>query len=303
MNALVVGYGSIGKRHTEVLKALGLTISVVSRRNLNDINRYSTISEAVQNEIFDYIVIANETVAHLEALKSLLALNFKGKVLVEKPLFMKVEHLDYVIKDVYVAYNLRYHPLLSGLKELLVNETVISVNSYVGQYLPTWRPNTDYSKGYSAFRELGGGVLRDLSHELDYLMHFFGEWTQLVATISKISELNIQSEDYVHIAYSTENNTKITIELNYLDRLIQRYLVVQTLNKTIKVDFIKNEINCNGEIIHLAAIDRNYTYELQHLDVLDKAQKCCTFNNGLKVMKMIANIENSSELKEWVYND
>lgn len=302
MNALVIGYGSIGKRHVEVLKKLGLTVSVISRRKL-DIESYTTVTDALQNERFDYIVIANETVKHAETLNRILTANFKGKILVEKPLFMQVEYINNNVENVYVAYNLRYHPLLSELKKLLNNETVISVNSYVGQYLPTWRPNTDYTKSYSAFREQGGGVLRDLSHELDYLMHLFDEWTQLVATCSKISDLEIQSEDSVHVTYSTNNNAKIIVELNYLDRIIQRYLIVQTNKKTIKLDFINNTINCNGEIIQLESVNRNYTYEQQHVDILNQAQQCCTFSEGLKVMKMIEKIEQSSKLKEWVYND
>lgn len=302
MNALVIGYGSIGKRHVEVLKKLGLTVSVISRRKL-DIESYTTVTDALQNERFDYIVIANETVKHAETLNRILATNFKGKILVEKPLFMQVEHINDGVENVYVAYNLRYHPLLTELKKMLTNETVISVNSYVGQYLPMWRPNTDYTKSYSAFREQGGGVLRDLSHELDYLMHLFDEWTQLVATCSKISDLEIQSEDSVHVTYSTNNNAKIIVELNYLDRIIQRYLIVQTNKKTIKLDFINNTINCNGEIIQLESVNRNYTYEQQHVDILNQAQQCCTFSEGLKVMKIIEKIEQSSKLKEWVYND
>lgn len=302
MNALVIGYGSIGKRHVEVLKNLGLMVSVVSRRNL-DIESFPTITDALQNKSFDYIVIANETVKHAATLNMILATNFNGKILVEKPLFMQVEQRKYDVENVYVAYNLRFHPLLSELKRQLNDETVISVNSYVGQYLPTWRPNTDYTKSYSAFHEQGGGVLRDLSHELDYLMHLFGEWTQLVATCSKISDLEIQSEDSVHVAYSASNNAKIIVELNYLDRIIQRYLIVQTYKKTIKLDFINNTINCNGEMIQLEPVNRNYTYEQQHVDALNQAKQCCSFNEGLKVMKMIEKIEESSKLKEWVYND
>jgi len=303
MNALVIGYGSIGKRHKQVLENTGLNVSIVSRRSQQDIRCYNSIQEAISNNSFDYIVIANETSVHLNSLKEIIQNGFKGKVLVEKPLFSNYEELQEDFNNVYVAYNLRFHPLIQHLKTLLTDEEVISVNTYVGQYLPTWRPDSDYTKGYSAFSEQGGGVLRDLSHELDYLMLMFGEWRSLVAVSSKISDLNIESEDYVQIMYITKNNIQITVELNYLDRITQRYLIIQTRNKTIKVDFISNFINCNGEITHFDPLERNHTYQMQHEDVLNDAEICCTFAEGLMVMKMIAAIEKSSQLREWIYND
>lgn len=303
MNALVIGYGSIGKRHVAVLKDLGLNVSVVSRRGSQDENVYQSIKEAFQNNNYDYIVIANETVAHFLTFKTVAELGYGGKLLIEKPLFLSEETVPKEFSEAYVAYNLRFHPLIDHLKNLLGNEEVINVNAYVGQYLPDWRPNTDYTKTYSAFPEQGGGVLRDLSHELDYLMMIFGEWKELIAVSSKISNLDIQSEDHVQILYKVKNSqTRVALELNYLDRIVQRYMTVQTNTKTIRVDFIANTINCNGEITQLGAIDRNYTYEKQHKDILGDAIACCDINEGLKVMKMINAIEKSSKLKEWVCN-
>lgn len=303
MNALVIGYGSIGKRHKQVLENIGLHVSIVSRRSQPNIKCYNSIKEAITNASFDYIVIANETSAHLNSLKEIIQNDFKGKVLVEKPLFSNYEELEKGFNNVYVAYNLRFHPLIHQLKTLLIDEEITSVNAYVGQYLPTWRPDSDYTKGYSAFSEQGGGVLRDLSHELDYLMLLFGEWESLVSNASKISNLNIKSEDYVQITYITKNNIQIAVELNYLDRIMQRYMIIQTNNKTIKVDFISNLINCNGEITQFAPLERNHTYQIQHEDVLKSAEICCTFAEGLMVMKMIEAVEKSSQLKEWIYND
>ncbi|MFJ7699415.1 Gfo/Idh/MocA family protein [Lysinibacillus fusiformis] len=303
MKALVIGFGSIGQRHARILKEMGLDVYIVSRRLNDNQVSYSNVSEALLENNFEYIVIANETVAHLYTLHQIIDMDFRGIVLVEKPLFLNYEKLNSMPSKIFVAYNLRFNPLLEAVKKLLIGEVVISVNAYVGQYLPTWRPNTDYSKGYSASSELGGGVLRDLSHELDYLTLLFGEWQCLVSNKEKISSLAIQSEDYVQLSYKTDKQIYVAVELNYLDRIMQRYMTIQTNTKTIKVDFIHNSINCNGVITQFEMLDRDYTYKKQHENVLSGGSTCCTFAEGLKLMQMIEAVETSSQQRKWVYND
>ncbi|MGE7999183.1 Gfo/Idh/MocA family protein [Lysinibacillus sp. NPDC093190] len=303
MKGLVIGYGSIGQRHARILREMGLEVSIVSRRPIREQNSYKKLESALQSNNYDYIVIANETMSHIETLKNILDNRYTGNILVEKPLFAKMESISFNESQTFVAYNLRFHPLIKQLKTMLYNEEIISVNAYAGQYLPSWRPNTNYTKSYSAYREQGGGVLRDLSHELDYLTTLFGEWHSLIAKMDKISNLNIHSEDYVHISYKTKQKVHVSVELNYLDRITQRYVIVQTNNKTIKIDFINNSINCNGEIEQLAKIDKDYTYRKQHEAVLNGSSLCCSFKEGLNIVKMIEKVEKSSLIKEWVYND
>lgn len=303
MKCLVIGYGSIGQRHARILKEIGLEVSIVSRRVQLEPNVYKDFQSAFQANVYDYIVIANETVSHFNTLKQIRNNNFAGKILVEKPLFAQIESVNFNSSNTYVAYNLRFHPLIKQLKTMLVDEQIISVNAYAGQYLPNWRLNADYTSCYSAFREKGGGVLRDLSHELDYLTNLFGEWDSLVSNVSKISDLNIQSEDYVQVSYKTKQQVHISVELNYLDRITQRFVIIQTNNKTIKIDFINNNINCNGETQQWDIIDRDFTYKKQHEALLNNSTLCCSFKEGLKVVKMIEAVEKSSLYKEWVYND
>lgn len=303
MKALIIGYGSIGQRHTRLLTEMGIEVFIVSKSPSQNANFFTELSIALQVNKYDYAIIANETFAHAKVLKELVDSGFKEVILVEKPLFSKKEFLIPNENKVFVAYNFRFHPLIIYLKKMIMDEQVISVNAYAGQYLPSWRPSSDYTKGYSASREKGGGVLRDLSHELDYLMLLFGEWEVVNATTKKISNLDIQSEDYVQISYITKQNTHISVELNYIDRISQRYLIVHTIDKTMKIDFINNSINCNGEITQLNKIDRDYTYIKQHQAVLNGSSLCCSFSEGIRVVKMIEAVEKSSLLKEWIHND
>ncbi|MBA7582435.1 hypothetical protein ES708_24363 [subsurface metagenome] len=70
---------------------------------------------------------------------------------------------------------------------------------YVGEYLPFWHPYEDYRKSYAAKKELGGGVLRTLSHEIDLVQYWFGEYEKIFAKISKISDLDIEVDDSTDI--------------------------------------------------------------------------------------------------------
>lgn len=101
-----------------------------------------------------------------------------------------------------IGYNLRFLPSLQRFRRLLHESLVgrvISVRCEVGQYLPLWRPGTDYRVGVSASRSLGGGALLELSHELDYLRWIFGEVDWVQASLGRQSALEIDVEDTVHL--------------------------------------------------------------------------------------------------------
>ena len=301
--AVVVGYGSIGQRHTRLLESLGISTVVVSRRSISGKKSYLTIEEAIIYEKPGYIVVANETYLHEETLTRIKSTGYDEKILVEKPLFSSRNEGSFESISLYVGYNLRFHPIIQKLYELLKGEKVISVNAYVGQYLPTWRPNTDYSKGYSADVTKGGGVIRDLSHELDYLQFLFGKWVEMTANGGKISDLSIQSDDYYSILYQTNSGINISVEMNYLDRIIQRELTIQTNEHTYKADFIKQTLQIDDEIIQVK-VERDETYLNQHIAVLNnQTEMLCDLQSGLDIVRMIEIAEQCSKEKVWMKNE
>ena len=180
--ALVIGFGSIGQRHARLLREMGLSVHIYSRRTLPEEKKFQSLETALKEVHPEYVVIANETSEHYSALKTVLSFEV-SQVLVEKPLFSaSVESLPESPKSqVCVAYNLRFHPLLQRLCSEINGQSVLSVQVYVGQYLPDWRPQQDYRNSYSVSRAQGGGVLRDLSHELDYINWLFGPWQAISA--------------------------------------------------------------------------------------------------------------------------
>src|SRR3990167_7543788 len=168
-NILIVGYGSIGRRNADIMSSLKQSVFLVTQQNNSNYICYSSVADALMQNKFDYIVIANPTHLHAETLRDIVSNNFCGTLLIEKPLFSTPVVFDNVHHlPIFVGYNLRFHPVLQRLKEILIDEKIISFSVRVGQYLPTWRSQVDYRDCYSAKKNQGGGVLRDLSHELDY---------------------------------------------------------------------------------------------------------------------------------------
>ncbi len=174
-NALVIGYGSIGARHARILRDMGCDVSIVTRQNVSEFPSFHSVPRAFAEKSYSYVVIATPTSSHEEILNICLGLDYKGLILVEKPLCINSETFSLPHNNnIYVGYNLRFHPIIQELKRVLANKDVSSMHVYMGQHLPDWRPGRDYTKSYSASKEHGGGVIRDLSHELDYVMWLVG---------------------------------------------------------------------------------------------------------------------------------
>ncbi|MDR4997936.1 Gfo/Idh/MocA family protein [Brevibacillus parabrevis] len=301
MKALVIGFGSIGMRHARVLTSLGCKVAVVSRREIEWDCYYPSISEALIREEPDYVIVANRTSEHLATISELNANGFKGKVLIEKPIFDHECNMpNNSFQKLYVGYNLRFHPGIQKLRSLLANKTVLSFHVYTGQYLPQWRPQADYRESYSASKEKGGGVLRDLSHELDYTNWLLGGWESLTAVGGKFSELEISSDDVYTLLMRTKLCPAVTISVNYLDRVAKRFVIVNTDHGTIKLDMIQNTITVNEEHTDFN-VSRDFTYIEQHRAALSGVDHdICRSDEAMQVMSMIKAAEEANEKRSWV---
>jgi len=301
MKSLVVGFGSIGARHARILTTLGCEVAVISRREIKEYPCFKTVADAIETLQPRYVVIANETSQHHQTLTQLANLCFDGTVLVEKPIYHQfMEFPKNRFSNLFVAYNLRFHPLIQKLHRILKSEKIISVNIYAGQYLPEWHPTRDYRHNYSANKEAGGGVIRDLSHELDYMLWMFGRWRVLTAVAGHYSPLEIDSEDVCSILMVTEKCPVLSLQLNYLDRSGRRTILVNTDNKTISLDLISGILSINNES-ECYKIERDYTYSAQHQAIINsETDFLCSSKEGMDVMQLISAIEESARTNKWV---
>jgi len=296
--ALIIGYGSIGRRHARILGELGCNVAVVSRRALDNVTHFAGVAAAIADFRPDYVVVANETSAHTDAVAQVAAAGFRGKLLIEKPLGGPISPQDFSLCA--VAYNLRFHPALVELATTLAGQTILAMQIYCGQYLPDWRPGNDYRTCYSADAGRGGGVLRDLSHELDYLLWLGGAWHRAAAIGGRLGGLEISSDDCWALLLELERCRCATVQINYLDRPGRRQIIVNTSAHTFVVDFSQALLTCDG-IRHQFTLDRDGTYRAQHQAILaGDTTQLCGIGEGEAVMKLIAASEKAARDKVWV---
>ncbi len=295
-NILIIGFGSIGKRHAHLFESLGAQVQIVTSQLINSFPSYFSIAKAFETKIPDIVIVSVETIRHLKVLDELIELNYQGVVCVEKPLAEKVFKFSHSFSNLVVLYNLRFSPLLKILKNRLASEKVISASIYCGQYLPDWRKDRDYRSTYSASKTQGGGVLLDLSHELDYLIWLLGEPTSLLAHGGKLSDLEIDSGDVYSLIGSTSKCKHFLLHLNYLDRVPRREISVQTKEHTYFVDLISGTLKCDAQILKSGELIKS-TYEQQASNMLNFAfEEFCSEQEANQVLNLIERVESNAKL-------
>ena len=296
---LIIGFGSIGARHARVAAEAGHSVVVVSRRTIDsDFPVYGSIDEALTNEsLFDAALIATETSRHREDLRALEARSFSGRVLVEKPLFSHIADQapafdSGIVEATRVAYNLRLHPLLRRLRDALAGAVVLNVVVHVGQDLRGWR-DRDAASTYSVSRAHGGGVLRDLSHELDYLLWLFGPWRAVAAMGGKFGDLPGDADDAWGVLIHFESGAVAVLAMDYFCTRPVRSITVNTVRGTIQVDLIQGRI-AGLDAVSDMTLDRDDTYRNQLAALLADRDELASFSEGLEVLRLIQAVETAS---------
>ena len=299
--ALVIGYGSIGRRHAYILNSMDAVNSVTVLSSQTELP-FKTITslEDIPSLDPDYIVIASITALHYEHLV-FIENNLQGKkILVEKPLFDSKYDLEIKNNLVFVGYNLRFHPILQKISRFVSGRNLWSIQIFCGSYLPDWRPGMDYRNTSSAKKKYGGGVLLDLSHELDYAQMLAGSLSVEHAICKKVSDLMIDTDDLLLFSGKTSLGAYVQISLNYFTRKPMRQIFIDGEGISIHADLITNTLSVmNGEDasdFSWSKLEGNETYTSQHRSILNDEQPfVCSFNEGLENMSLIEQIQSFAD--------
>lgn len=288
---LIIGYGSIGTKYYNLLKKQKnlFELYVLSKRFNSRKNFVSTRNKILSLNP-DLIIISSRTSDHFKDLNLVNKFFKNKKILIEKPIFSKIEKIFNTNNKIFVGYNLRFHPLLQKLTKLIKNKRIYSININCSSYLPLWRKNVHYSLSSSSTDIKGGGVLKDLSHELDYLLLLMKKIKVNSFKNKKISNLNIKTKDYFYLNASS-GSTSVDLILKYYSLSPYRFISIDCENIHFYLDFINNKLKIKSlkrsKSFTLKNYNINNTYIEQIKSILANKNEACSLKEGINVLKLI----------------
>ena len=311
---LVIGSGSIARRHIKNLKVLfpdaevacaSASGRVLTVQECGADTVFMSLGEALATSRPDFAVVASPSPWHLPQVRQLVAAGVP--CLIEKPLAndystaaAEFQALRPFADRLEIAYNLRYLPSAQKMKHLVEEGVLGQVHSVlidVGQYLPDWRPQSDYRLNVSARRELGGGVLLELSHELDYLTWLFGRFDQAFCVLGQRGCLEINVEDSVDAVLTRDDGLVAAVHMDFLQRVVNRTCKVIGQNGTLLWNVATNSITWlapgKPETVLFTdeSYDRNamYVSEVKRFSLVaeGRLQPLVSLEDGLYVLGLI----------------
>lgn len=301
--AVIIGAGSIGLRHVAVLEGLGHEVALVSSRTDLDRPVFTSVDDAVADSDPDYAIVATETSLHGSSVAALETAGFTGRLLVEKPFAVRPAALG-SFDRVGVGFNLRFHPVVRRLHDVLATTRIYTVEAYVGQHLSLWRPGRDPKTTYSARRSDGGGVLRDLSHEWDYLGLILGQCRGVFAQGGRLADVTEDSDDAWGVVAQYDRAPVVTVQMNYLDTQVHRRVLANSEAGTIEADLIAGTLRV-GDSLEQFTVERDDSYRAMHQAMLTdgpagSTPSVTTPDEAARTDDLISMIEASARTRRWV---
>lgn len=325
MKALVIGYGSIGKRHIDNLsKFPNLKILVCTKRKSDiflkrtNCKTFKSLESSIKQKP-DFAIISNVTKNHSVVANKLAKAGIS--FFIEKPLSDSLKSMNELLKEVkrrklvtLMGCNLRFHPCIKKIKEMVDKKEIgkpISIRVENGSYLPDWHIEEDYRNSYAARKDLGGGVLLTCIHEIDYLCWLFGKVKEVFSITGKFSDLDITVEDLSAVLLKFKNNVIAEVHLDYFQRPSFRSCKVIGTKGTIYWDSDINSVKVYDvkkrkwiTRMKLNDYDDNSSYidELSYFlnCVKKKKQTINTVFDGVKILKIVLDIKKAQKLKKLV---
>ncbi len=327
MKFLIVGMGSIGRRHMRNLINLGETDIILLRTHHStlpddDLTSYPTETslEKALSHRPDAVIVSNPTSLHIDiAIPAALA---GCHLLLEKPIshsMDRVEELHQSVEigggKVLVGYQYRFHPGLQKVKEILMDGTIgrpLSVRAHWGEYLPSWHPWEDYHLSYSARADLGGGVILTLSHPLDYLRWLFGDVSEVWAFSGTLGDLDLKIEDTAEIGLRFSNGVLGSVHLDYNQQPPNHYLKLIGTEGSLIWEYTHGGVklfSIEGDEWQTIPIPANYerndmfVAEMNHFTSLiqDKEKSFCSLLDGVRALELVIAAKQSANKGKKIY--
>jgi predicted dehydrogenase len=321
LTGLLVGYGSIGRRHLANLYGLGITDWAVvhtGRGTLpleppGPVRVYGNLIDALDKETPSFAVIANPSSLHVDAAVACAAAGCH--LFVEKPLSDRLDgiaELDAAAAArgvrILVGFQFRHHPALARIGAILRSGEVgspLDVTVVWAEHLPSWHPWEDWRRGYAARADLGGGVHHTICHPFDYLRLLFGDPVEVTASLTTDGPLGLGVPEAADVVVAFGGGLRARIHLDYWARPLMHRLAVVGAEGTVEWDYATGLLRTwtpatgSWRIETLPGVDhRNelFTEEARHfLDVVDgRADPLCTLSDGAAATAICQAVDRSA---------
>lgn len=320
MRALLVGLGSIGRRHLENLRRLEPLARIViwhqhSQDRVVPPGADDVVFTAAEATAFapDIALLTGPAVTHVPAGRLLAEAG--TALFIEKPLAATLDGVEDLLSlcrnrrvPLMVGYNFRFQPALIALRDAVAGGEVgrlLSIRAEVGQYLPDWRAGVNYRLSVSARAELGGGALLELSHELDYVRWIAGEVASVTAHAAKLSGLEMDAEDTAEILLQFTSGAMGSVHVDMIQRAPSRWCRVIGSEGTATWDGLTGEVRLYraasrawSQLFPPNQLDRNEMYLAELSAFLDavhrRAEPPVTGEDGCRVLALTVACKHSA---------
>ncbi len=316
---LVIGVGSIGKRHIRNLKKIGISanniLAIDTRKDRLDevrslgVNKCFSSIYQVRREKFDAAIICSPTSLHVK--QCLWLAKRKKHLLIEKPLSHNLKDLNKLKKIIIknkivamIAYIFRFHPGVIHAKKILDKNKIgkkLYFRGEFSEYLPDWHPYENYKKFYMAEKKQGGGSILDQCHIMDLSHFLMGEFKDILCLNTKKSKLQIKADDFSELIVNNKNGTVSSIHTDIFGRRHSKFFEIKAEKGNLKWDFYHNTLEVyfskNKKIkVYKFRKDFNLSYieEIKHfIDCVlkNKLKTKIPYDVGLSTMKLISAAE------------
>lgn len=312
---IVLGAGSVGRRHLRNLAELGCSVAAFDpqRDRIAQAGSEVSLDLALDSEAeairvmseFDGVVVASPPSVH--AAQAIAALEAGVPVLLEKPPTTSLADAEAVAlaqtehaSPLLLGYTYRWWEPLVELRRRLDDGAVgrpLSARFLMSANLEDWHPWERYQDFFMSSEELGGGALLDESHFTDLMIWFFGSPDSLYAQVERLSDLEIGTDDSVEILASWDSGLRASIHLDLYGRPHEKRITIVGTDGTLDWSFDPNQLRYSRTaegsdwVVKEWSLDRNDMFlamAAHFLDVIRSGETvACDARDAVSVMRVI----------------
>lgn len=325
MKALVIGVGSIGRRHARNLAALGHEVIAVDTDSealeaVRDVagDAYGSLAEGLAAaEAWQEPAAAFVCTYSNDHLRTAMACARAGlHLFVEKPLAMSTEGLDDLMAETdsrglvtMVGCNMRFHPAVAAVKAGLDDlGRPLWADLEFGYFLPFAKP--DHKASYMANRSLGGNLIFDDIHELDLATWLVGDAARVLCTRAILGDVVVDTEDSVDMLVRFASGATGRVHMDYLQHGYSRRTKIVCQLGTVTWDFAAGRVGVISierpawewrEAVTDIIYDKMYVDEVEHFMacVADGRPTVNALRDSLPALRLAIAADRSAATGRW----